>query len=121
MSFRPSPRTLTEFSARHPWRTIGAWAMVLALSIVLIALFLPKAMTTNSGFSNNPESRVGFKLIEDRLRGPQKDTEAVVVRSLSRNVDDADFSQYVQDLEARIQSLGPSYIETAATYYDTQA
>ena len=37
---RLSTQTLASASARHPWRTIGAWIAVSILAIVAIALLL---------------------------------------------------------------------------------
>ena len=49
-----STRTLASASARHPWRTIGAWVAVIVLAILAIGTFL--SLTTEGAPTNNPES-----------------------------------------------------------------
>src|SRR5437867_1346664 len=112
MKFKLSPKGLAETSARHPWRTVGAWGAMLALSVVLIVVLLPSAMTTQSGFSNTPESRAGLKAKEDRLTGPTKDIEAVVIRSSSLTAKDEAFRGFVQGIESQIMALGPGIIDS---------
>src|SRR6266853_6845432 len=119
MALKFSTKTIARASADHPWRTIGIWGLVLVVSGVLIGVLLPSAMTTQSTFSNMPEARRGQKLIEDRLRGPEKDTEAVVVRSSSLTADQPAFQAFVQDLETQIKSLGPDYIAASTTAFES--
>ena len=51
-----STRTLAATSARHPWRTLGAWTIVAVLAIVAIVLLLGGSLTTEGKPTNNPES-----------------------------------------------------------------
>ncbi|HEU5264241.1 MAG TPA: hypothetical protein VFU34_06355, partial [Gaiellaceae bacterium] len=52
---RLSTETLASASARHPWRTIGAWIVVVALAMVAVAVGLGN-LTTEGAPTNNPES-----------------------------------------------------------------
>ncbi len=36
MAISLSPKALAHASAKHPWRVIGAWAVVMVVSMVLI-------------------------------------------------------------------------------------
>src|SRR6266542_3650200 len=119
MALKFSTKTIARASANHPWRTNGVWGLVLVLSGILIGVLLPSAMTPPSTFSNMPEARRGQKLIEDRLRGPEKDTEAVVVRSASFTADQPAFQDFVQSLETQIAALGPAYIAGATTAFES--
>src|SRR2546430_2728453 len=119
MALKFSTKTIARASAVHPWRTIAILGFALVLCGGLVGVLLPSAMTTQSTFSNMPEARKGQKLIKDRLRGPEKDTEAVVVRSASLTADDAAFQAYVQGLESQIAALGPEYVAGLTTAFES--
>jgi hypothetical protein len=48
--------SLAAASARHPWRTLGAWTVVAVLAMVAIVLLLGGSLTTEGKPTNNPES-----------------------------------------------------------------
>ena len=50
---------------------------------VLSSLFLGDALTTDTDFTNEPEAKRAAGLLEQRLRGPNVDTEFVVVTAES--------------------------------------
>ncbi|HMB18192.1 MAG TPA: hypothetical protein VKO41_02660, partial [Gaiellaceae bacterium] len=56
-------RRLAAASARHPWRTVGAWLVACLLAIVAIALFLGDALTGEAEQLNNPESEQAYTLM----------------------------------------------------------
>ncbi|MDO8612927.1 MAG: MMPL family transporter, partial [Dehalococcoidia bacterium] len=80
---------------------------------------LSDALTNEVGFTNNPESKRGEILLEDRLRGPEKVNEIVIVRSADRTVDDPAFRAFVEGLYADVAALGPDVIAQGASYYHT--
>ena len=82
MSLHLSSESLARMSARHPWRVIAAWAAVLAIAFLIISTLLEDALTTEFGFSNEPESERADKLLEERLRGPKKVSEEVSSKSV---------------------------------------
>ena len=51
-----STQTVTAASARHPWRTIGAWIVTFVLAIAAIGALLGDSLTTEGAPTNNPES-----------------------------------------------------------------
>ena len=51
-----STQTVTQASARHPWRTIGAWFAAAVLAIAAIGVLLGDSLTTEGRPTNNPES-----------------------------------------------------------------
>ncbi len=114
-----SPRSLARASASHPWRTISAWVIVLVVSMSAISLLLPNAITTTQSFNNRPESKIGFDLLKDRLRGPEKDSEAVVVSSPDLSVDSPAFRARVEDLWTKISGLGPDVIAGGTNFYQS--
>ncbi|MDQ4097308.1 MAG: MMPL family transporter, partial [Actinomycetota bacterium] len=117
---RISTQSLARASSRHPWRTILLWVAGVLLSGVLISMLRESALTQEQDFTNNPEAKQAAQLVEERLRGPQRDTEVFIVSSTTRTVDDPAYSNYVQGLQLRIQALGPSVVEGVRTYYQTQ-
>ena len=54
-------------SARHPWRTIGAWVAVV-LAFVAIGALLGGALTTEGKPTNNPQSQRAKDALEPRSR-----------------------------------------------------
>ena len=119
MALRLSTESLARGSARRPWLVIGAWAVVLAASLVLIGALLGSALTTDERLTNNPESERGDKLLEDRLRGPDKVNEIVIVRSQALTVDDPQFRQLVEQVYAGVSALGSSVIYGGTDYYQS--
>jgi RND superfamily putative drug exporter len=116
---RLSTQTLASASARHPWRTIGAWVAVSILAMVAVAFGLGN-LTTEGAPTNNPESE---RAIDARFRAfpPNPDevvTDIVVVRSETYTVDDPQFEAFVGGLAARAESEG---LSRARTYLDDPA
>ncbi len=116
-----STEALARASTRRPWTVIGAWAVALVVALALMSRLLPSALTTEFTFTNSPESVQADKLLEDRMRGPRKVSEIVIVRSETLTVDDPAFQAHVQDLYARVMALGPQVVEGGVTYYMTGA
>ncbi|MDO8617089.1 MAG: MMPL family transporter [Dehalococcoidia bacterium] len=119
MALRLSTESLARASARRPWLVIGAWAVVLAASLVLISTLLGSALTTDERLTNNPESERGDKLLEDRLRGPDKVNEIVIVRSQALTVDDPQFRRLVEQVYASVSALGSGVIYNGTSYYQS--
>ncbi|MCH8087645.1 MAG: MMPL family transporter [Chloroflexi bacterium] len=117
MSLNVSTQALARGSSRHPWKVIVAWVLVFVLGLVLIANLLGDALTT---FTNNPESKRGFDLLEERLRGPRRANEIIIVQSESATVrsDDA-FQELVEGIHGQLMALGPDVILSSRTYYQT--
>ncbi|MDQ4134078.1 MAG: MMPL family transporter [Actinomycetota bacterium] len=117
---RLSTQSLARASSRHPGRTIALWVLGLVMSGVLIGSFMKDATTTEADFTNTPESKEAAHLVEDRLRGPQRDREIYIVSSETQTVDSPAFRAYVERLKAAIQGLGPEVVQGVQTFYDTQ-
>ncbi len=110
-----SPETLARSTARHPWRTVAVWMIALVTAIVLSSQLLGDALTTDSEFTNDPESKRAAALLEERLRGPEVDTEFVVVTGPSE-VTDPGYRGYVEELQTAIASLGPDVVGRVGSY-----
>lgn len=116
-----TPERLAGMSARHPWRTIAVWAVVLAVAGICSRAFLSGALTTQSSFANQPESVRAQNLIEQRLTGPPKDTELVIVRSAAVSVSSPRFARFVTGLRSAILGLGPAVVVSAPDYLTAKA
>jgi putative drug exporter of the RND superfamily len=112
-----STKYLAAASARHPWRAIAAWIVVLVLGIAAVASLLGGSLTTEGAPTNNPESE---RADEARFRAfPPVPGEAVsdvlVIRSDQYTVDDEEFEGFVRSFVTQSE-LRP-FIE-ARTYLD---
>jgi uncharacterized membrane protein YdfJ with MMPL/SSD domain len=112
-----STTSLAAASARHPWRTIGAWIVLVVLAIVAIATLLGGSLTTEGNPTNNPESE---RAKDARLAAfpPSPATavsDIVVIRSEEYPVDSPRFEGYVRNFvdDDRISAL-----TDARTYLD---
>ncbi|MBI5288178.1 MAG: MMPL family transporter, partial [Chloroflexi bacterium] len=110
---------MARASARRPWHVIVGWIGLFALAVYLMMSLLGDALTTDADVTTNPESKQARTLIEQRLRGPQRDTEIVIVESESATVDDAVFHGFVEQLAADINALGPGIVASGKNYYQT--
>jgi uncharacterized membrane protein YdfJ with MMPL/SSD domain len=97
-----STRSLATASARHPWRTIGAWAVTSIAAVAAIAVLLGGALTTDGEPTNDPQSlRARDALLQ--AFPPQPGTvvtDVVVVRSERYTTDDVEFRQFTGALLA---------------------
>jgi RND superfamily putative drug exporter len=112
-----NPESIARATSRHPWRTIGAWLVILVGSFTLVSAGLfTDALTNGIDFTNTPESREAAQLVEARLRGEEPDTELVLVTSESVTVEDATFGAYVAALQAEIDALPDSVVTHVGSY-----
>ncbi len=95
---------LAKASARHPWRIMGMWSILIACAAVAV-MGLGGVLTTESTFLNTPESVKGSELLEARLRGKELTTETVIVRSRDTTVDDPRFQAVVERTTAHLLAL----------------
>jgi RND superfamily putative drug exporter len=114
---RLSTQTVAAASARHPWRTIGAWIAIVVLAVFAIVTLLGGSLTTEGAPTNNPESE---RADEALFRALPPDpgtavTDIVVIRADEHTVDSAEFEEYVRDFvgDDEITALG-----RARTYLD---
>jgi RND superfamily putative drug exporter len=117
MRGRLRPEALARAASRHPWRTLALWAVLIVAAGVASSAFLADALTTSNDFTSRPESVRARDLVEQRLRGPARDTELVIVRSQARTVDDPAFRAAVTRLQAGVNALGPGVVEQVGSFY----
>jgi uncharacterized membrane protein YdfJ with MMPL/SSD domain len=100
-------RRLTNWSARHPWRTLAAWGVAVLVGIAFTAAFIGD-LTTESEVTNNPESEQAYQLIGSRIPydPDEQVSELVVVHSPTLTADDPAFRRKVIDLAESIRREG---------------
>ena len=116
-----SPDRLARISARHPWRTIGLWVVGLVVAFVVTGALLSDALTNEATATNDPESIRAEKLLEERLRGPAPNNEAIIVQSENRTVDDPAFRSLVEGIREDVAALGPDVIVNVTSFYQSNA
>ncbi|MGH9177130.1 MAG: MMPL family transporter [Acidimicrobiales bacterium] len=99
---------------------VAVWVGLMLAAGMTSGAFMGDATTTGVTMTNNPEATRARNLLEDRLTGPDRDTEIVIVRSESATVDDPGFRDYVQALQGRLDGLGRELVQSTTTFYDSQ-
>jgi putative drug exporter of the RND superfamily len=128
MSRRTTQKTAAGFterlarsSASHPWRTVGIWVTIIMVAVLGMSRLPSNGLTSESQQrGGQPDSTIGLGLIQDRMTGPQKMSEFVIVRSAAHTAGDAAYEAYVNELAGEIAGLGDGIVEDVATYYQTQ-
>ncbi len=115
--FQLSTGKLARGCARRPWLTIGIWILISILSVLSIMFFLGSSLTTEMKFTSNPESEQGRQLLINRLRGPEKINEVVIVTSPNSTVDDPVYKTQVDLLALDLIGLGGEVLEGGTYYY----
>ncbi len=112
---------LARSSATHPWRTMGIWLAIIAVAVAGAGSLLDDGLTSEmQQHGRQPDSTIAQRLIEDRITGPQKVTEFVIVRSAAHTAEDTAYTASVTELAAEIAGLGHGVVESVATFYQTE-
>jgi putative drug exporter of the RND superfamily len=96
--------------ARHPWRTLTVWAVVLVCAAAITVMYLGGALRNEQSFTNDPESARATALINQTFPGNEHTRELVIVRSAGLTVDDQQFRDRVQTVTSRVMQLGPGVV-----------
>ncbi len=117
-----SPFALARSSAHHPWRTVGAWIVMLVLAIMLIGGLGIKT-TSSIDFVNQPESRKGLDILSEAgLIDANPTEETVILRSDSLSVDDPAFQARATEIIAAVLAMDNVVVpESVLNYYDLAA
>src|SRR5512132_4526570 len=108
---RLSPQGVARWSAKRRFTVIGIWVGLLVVGGLLISRYLSGALTTQSEFINNPGSKQARQLLQQRLSGPRRSNEVVIVRSESKTVTDPQFKAYVRQLVGDLDALAPVVVQ----------
>jgi RND superfamily putative drug exporter len=114
---RLSPQSVARWSARRRFTVIGVWVVLFVVGGLLTSRYLSGALTTQAQFTNNPDSKQAQTLLEQRLSGPRRSNEVVIVRSDSKTVNDPQFKAYVARLKGDLDALKPAVVQEAVDPY----
>jgi RND superfamily putative drug exporter len=114
MAFGLSTNGVAEACARHPWRVLGLWLLIIALGVIL-ASGLEGSLNNDNDFTSNPDSQQANTLIDQRL-GDEPLTETIVVHSETLTVDDAAFRSVVEQTTADLVAM-KQVVASAGNYY----
>jgi RND superfamily putative drug exporter len=114
---RLSPQGLARWSAKRRLTVIAIWVGLFLVGGLLTSRYLSGALTTQAEFTNNPDSKQAQQLLEQRLSGPRRSNEVVIVRSDSNTVTDPAFKAYVQRLVGDLDALTPAVVQQATDPY----
>jgi putative drug exporter of the RND superfamily len=105
MSHMFSTTALTRMSARHPWRAVLAWVIVLAIAVGIMGL-IGMRTTTDFDFVNQPESMAGWEKLEEAgLVSQEPNNETVIIRSGSMTIDDPEFQAHADEVVATLRGM----------------
>lgn len=107
---------LARASARRPLIVVAVWVALFVVG-AFFATGVGDVLTGDIKLTNNPESTQADTLIEDKLRGPERATETVIVVSEDKTVDDPAFQAFVTGLLADIRGLD-GLVEQATSFYE---
>jgi RND superfamily putative drug exporter len=102
---------LARYAALHAKRMLAIWGAILVLSIAVIAVLLPSAITTDSHVTNDPESEQGYAALGRHAR-PSEDfvNEVVLFRAPGKDVrTDLEVRGEVEKLAAALEATGRTY------------
>ena len=112
-----STEALARASGRRPLVVVAVWLVVIAGALALSGVWLQDALTTEFKFSNDPESDLGYAVMEERFRDLRKANEVVIVRSEELTVEEVAFEAVVSGVYEQIMALGPGVVEAGFNFY----
>jgi putative drug exporter of the RND superfamily len=116
---RLSTQTLATMSARHPWRTVGAWVAAVVVAVVGIGTLLGGALTTEGKPTNDPQSQRAEDALARAFPATASAavTDIVVVRSPRFTVDAPQFRALVRGLTSDVRRAG---VDSVRSYLDVR-
>jgi RND superfamily putative drug exporter len=108
----PFTGRLARASARHPWRVLGLWVVLVA-----VAYFAAGTMNlTAASGSAGTEATKASDLIDQRLRHDTPPEEFIVVESPQMTADEAGYGDFVEALVGDLRGL--KEVSTVSSYRD---
>jgi RND superfamily putative drug exporter len=106
---------LARASARHPWRTITVWLVVIAVAFML-AGSLDGVLTEEGELSVSTESGTADELIAAHFPSDEPPQEFVVIEAVDLVSTDPGFAEVAEALVANLR--GTTNVASAASYLD---
>ena len=114
---RLNPESIARASSRHPWRTVGIWAVILILGFGASGVLLSDALTTDFDFTNNPEAVQAQKLLEQEKLEQDVSPETFVMTGPQGATTDPAFTQSVNDALNDLRGLDPNVVLQVPSAY----
>jgi RND superfamily putative drug exporter len=112
-----STEALARVAMAKPWTVIAIWVAALIGGTGLAAVSLSGVLTAEKKVGGNPDSIRADELVEQRLRGPRRLTEFVVLRSERQTVDSPAFRRSAVALRRDLVALGPGVVVRVEDFY----
>ena len=116
-----NPETIARASSRHPWRTVGVWAVILVAGFVAMSTLLSPALTNDFDFTNNPEAIQAQKLLEQKKLEQDVSPETFVMTGGQGATTDPQFAEKVNAALNDLRSLDPSVVLKVPSGYPLPA
>jgi RND superfamily putative drug exporter len=107
---RLNPESIARASSRHPWRTVGIWAVILVLGFGASGVLLSDALTTDFDFTNNPEAIQAKNLLEQEKLEQDVTPETFIMTGPEGATTDPAFAQAVNAALNDIRGLDPKVV-----------
>ena len=105
-----NPESLARASSRHPWRTVGIWAVILVAGFVGVATLLSPALSNDFDFTNSPEAIQAQKILErEKLEQDVLPESFVLVGGDGATADPA-FTEKVNAALTDLRTLDPAVV-----------
>ncbi len=103
---------ITRAAARHPWRTLGLWVVLLGAAFGASNAMDLSSETATAG----TEATKAMDLIDDRLREETPPEEFLIVESQTATADEVAFSGFVDSLVSDLRAL--EEVDSVVSYRD---
>jgi hypothetical protein len=104
-------------SSRHPWRTVGIWAVILILGFGASGVLLSDVLTTDFDFTNNPEAIQARELLEKEKLEQDVTPETFVMTGPECATSDPSFADRVNGALDDIRALDPNVVLQVPSAY----
>jgi RND superfamily putative drug exporter len=116
-----NPESLARASSRHPWRTVGIWAVILVTGFVLSGTLLSGALTTDFNFTNSPEAVQAKDILDQEKLESNALPETFVLTGPDGAVQDPQFAATVNSALTDLRNLGPGVVAQVPQSYPMPA
>jgi uncharacterized membrane protein YdfJ with MMPL/SSD domain len=107
---RLNPESIARASSRHPWRTVGVWALVLFAGFAALSTLLSPALSNDFDFTNSPEAIQAQKLLEQEGLEQDVSPESFVLVGGRGATSDPAFADKVNAALDDLRALDPSVV-----------
>src|SRR5207247_9170737 len=90
----------TRAAARHPWRVLGAWVLLVVVAFGASGMMKSSSNTATAG----TEATTAQDIIKARLREQTPPEEFIIVESQTTTADEAAFAGFVDSLTADLEA-----------------